>query len=225
MSDQSSDNGDDATLAGEYLLGLLSEDERRAVERRIAGDGAFAALVESWASRLQPLADGVPEIAPPARVWAAIDRRIGGHAKSSLWSSLAAWRVATLLAGAAAAILMVVVMRAPEPRFTAALQATSGAAGFAAEVDAAGSKVSIRLVGIAPGAQRVPELWIIPSDGRPRSLGVISDSAGTTLAIPAALSGFVGADSTLAVSIEPQGGSPTGLPTGPVVATARLQRI
>src|SRR5262245_4327492 len=93
----------DATLAGEYVLGLLAPSERARAEARIAADPAFASLVESWTSRLQPLADTVAPVAPPARVWNGIETRIGGRrTRPSVWDSLAFWRWTTALASAAA---------------------------------------------------------------------------------------------------------------------------
>ena len=59
------------------------------------------------------------------------------------------------------------------------------------------------------------ELWILPPSGNPRSLGLL---ANRRLSLP--LDGTAAADlaqGALAVSLEPAGGSPTGLPTGPVL--------
>ena len=64
------------------------------------------------------------------------------------------------------------------------------------------------------------ELWLIPSgpDQRPHSLGLIQPGQPIRLTIPPDLAGRVTPDATLAVSLEPPGGSPTGQPTGPVIA-------
>jgi anti-sigma-K factor RskA len=43
--------------------------------------------------------------------------------------------------------------------------------------------------------------------------------------VPPELLPHVSADSTLAVSIEPVGGSPTGQPTGPVIANGKLASL
>ena len=66
------------------------------------------------------------------------------------------------------------------------------------------------------------ELWLIPQGGRPHSLGLIQPGQPIRLTIPPELSGSVIKDATLAVSLEPPGGSPTGQPTGPVIAAGPL---
>jgi anti-sigma-K factor RskA len=69
------------------------------------------------------------------------------------------------------------------------------------------------------------ELWVIPAGGTPRSLGLVTTGRSRKLTIPPALLQSIGTDSTLAVSVEPEGGSPTGQPTGPVIATGQLTRL
>ncbi len=72
------------------------------------------------------------------------------------------------------------------------------------------------------GGQRAPELWVIPSDGKPRSLGVLAQDRAGWRAAPAAAAKAMAPGVTMAVSLEPLGGSTTGLPTGPVVLTGKL---
>jgi anti-sigma-K factor RskA len=43
--------------------------------------------------------------------------------------------------------------------------------------------------------------------------------------VPAALKDRLSATAALAVSLEPPGGSPTGLPTGPVIASGKLTKL
>jgi anti-sigma-K factor RskA len=77
---------------------------------------------------------------------------------------------------------------------------------------------------VALTADRVLELWSVPPQGAPRSLGLISASGTTVLSrakLPATL--LKGGTAALAVSVEPPGGSPTGAPTGPVVFAGKLQ--
>ena len=72
-------------LAGEFVLGTLAGDERRAAEARHATDPVFRALVAAWEKRLQPLADTAGEIAPPpdtfSRVLARIDEAPAAYRK------------------------------------------------------------------------------------------------------------------------------------------------
>jgi anti-sigma-K factor RskA len=90
-----------------------------------------------------------------------------------------------------------------------------------ADLDVADGRLVLRLKIKPPRdfTDKVLEVWLVPPDGTPRSLGLLpSAEGGTTVAlnlphdIAAAL-----ATSELAVSLEPSGGSTTGVPTGPVL--------
>ena len=74
-------------------------------------------------------------------------------------------------------------------------------------------------------ATRVPELWLIPPDGKPRPVGLLRADQTVTLTLPADLAALAKKDAVLAVSLEPPGGSTTGLPTGPVIATGKLTSL
>jgi anti-sigma-K factor RskA len=70
------------------------------------------------------------------------------------------------------------------------------------------------------------ELWMLPDNGTaPVSLGLIAGTRQTTVQLSAAALAVLAGASTLAVSVEPAGGSPTGEPTEPVIYTAPLVRF
>jgi anti-sigma-K factor RskA len=69
------------------------------------------------------------------------------------------------------------------------------------------------------------ELWIIPEDGKPRSLGIIDTNTPAGRAVPIGNRTFVHPGATFAISLEPKGGSPTGQPTGAVIATGKIVRV
>jgi anti-sigma-K factor RskA len=69
------------------------------------------------------------------------------------------------------------------------------------------------------------QLWLVPAQGTPHSLGVIDPSRPQLMAMPAALVGQLRPGATVAISLEPLGGSPREGPSGPVVATATLNQI
>ena len=71
----------------------------------------------------------------------------------------------------------------------------------------------------------MPELWLIPTDGKPRALGLLQADHAVTITVPTALAPLARRDSVLAVSLEPPGGSPTGQPTGPVIASGKLENL
>jgi anti-sigma-K factor RskA len=94
-----------------------------------------------------------------------------------------------------------------------------------ASVNADGGALVTRPVQpVALQADRVLELWSVPPQGAPRSLGLISAQGVTVLPrerLPRTL--LEGGTEALAVSVEPPGGSPTGTPTGPVVYAGKLR--
>jgi anti-sigma-K factor RskA len=221
----------DRTLAGEYVLGVLGAAERAEVARRVERDAAFAALIETWQEQLLPLADAVPPVPPPARVWSGLAAGLFGDGgrKPGLLASLGFWRWAS--AGAAAVAVASLVFAAalvlrPEPApLVASLQAGDAGPVFLVRFDAGRGRLSVRPGAAAGAPGTVPELWVIDAAGTPRSLGVIADDGRRDLDVPPDLAAALLTEATLAVSREPVGGSPTGLPTGPVVALGTLQHI
>ena len=69
---------------------------------------------------------------------------------------------------------------------------------------------------------RAAELWLIPAGQKPISVGLITRDQPTTLTLAPALLVRLGPTALLAVSVEPAGGSPTGQPTGPVIAKGAI---
>jgi anti-sigma-K factor RskA len=203
---------EDAALAGEYVTGLLSLSDRAAVEARLRRDPAFAALVSDWEYRLADLNDGYDE-APAPNLLPAIEARLFPAASKPRRNWLG-W-----LSGAAAAAVLVLgvvmlVPQAPAP-VIATLAAEDKTLAFEASY-ADGELTVTRVSGTPAPAGQVHELWIIPPDTAPISLGLLAD-APLTVAAAKPPAGWV-----LAVSLEPAGGSTTGAPTGPVLMTAEI---
>nr|WP_157618236.1 anti-sigma factor [Rhodanobacter sp. 115] len=99
----------------------------------------------------------------------------------------------------------------------------NGATGWTATMDLQHGRMIV--VPAAPQALaqgKAPELWLIPAGQKPIAVGMISREQPTTLALAPALLKQLGATAALAVSVEPPGGSPTGQPTGPVIAKGAI---
>ncbi|MBN9003801.1 MAG: anti-sigma factor [Rhizobiales bacterium] len=108
-------------------------------------------------------------------------------------------------------------------QYVAVLQKAGGGPAFILTVDAATRDFTVRKVDAAPEQGKSYELWLISDKlGAPRSLGVIGDSDFTARPVLASYDPGVVKDATYAVTIEPQGGSPTGKPTSTPVYTGKL---
>jgi anti-sigma-K factor RskA len=235
-------NGDDI-LAAEYVLGALSSDERRAAAARIESEPEFARLVDSWEARFAPLASDYPSIEAPAAMKEAIDRRLFAGSNETtpnaaeratgrpgIWSSLAFWRGLAAAAFAALVLYVAVPVSGPPvetaaPRLVASLSADGSDVRYLAVYDEARGEVSLSHVSGQPAQDRAFELWMIEGSNPPVSLGVIPAGATAHLAVDETTRAQLAAGTLLAVSIEPAGGSPTGQPTGPVVAAGDLKNI
>lgn len=228
---------DRENLAAEYALGTLDAAERAQAERLIASDAGFAARVQDWERRLSPLVHAVDGVEPPASLWAkilaALPVAAGAVADGAqiidLTRRLNRWRSAAYVAGAiAASLLLFVGIREayqPKPdsgRFVAVLQQDKVSPGFLLTVDLKTKEFTVRRVGAETPRDRSFELWLVHDKfPQPRSLGVIGDREFTRAALSAYDPQIIN-EATYAVSVEPPGGSPTGVATGPVVYVGKL---
>jgi len=224
-------------LAAEYVLGVLGAVERRQAQQRLAHDQAFANAVAFWEERLGALADEVAPVAPPAQTWNRIARSVRARdstaPRESLWQSLSFWRsfalgAAALAAASIASLTFMVTSPPPQPPLMATLGPANGQPSFLAAVNAGGTSLTIVPTVAVSGAdqQHSVELWLIPAgDTTPRALGLIQPARAVRLNVPRELIARLTSDAALAVSIEPLGGSRTGLPTGPVVASGKLVNL
>ncbi|RXD04011.1 anti-sigma factor [Sphingomonas sp. UV9] len=225
--------------AAELALGLLEGDERSVALRRVLAEPGFAAQVEWWRSRLAALFDLWPERAAPSHIGERIEASLDGAANVTTTPAKVSrmpWPALTAFTSAIAACLLLFVMLRPEPsvpvsqpipvpRPTSVLVAMLGDAKspIAAVYDPANGALRVAAGPGVPNA-RVAELWVIGGDGVPHSLGLLSGQP-TVLAPKGVDRGRIATGATLAISVEPLGGSPTGLPTGPVVATGVVARV
>jgi anti-sigma-K factor RskA len=219
-------------IAAEYVLGVLGAEERREVERRLVQEPALASEVAFWEERLTGLADAVAPVSPPQATWSRIETAIGVPPRPpSVWQSLAFWRSfgiasATLAAASIAALAYIGLVPSARAPLMATLGGSAGQPNFVAAVTASGNNLVVVPAALLTNDPRAFELWLIPAgETRPRSLGLIQPGQPIRLEIPSDLAGRVTPDATLAVSLEPPGGSPTGLPTGPVIAAGKLTNL
>lgn len=220
--------------AGEYVLGTLPPDERAAFTRALEGDAGLRALVAEWEARLAPLAVAAPPVAPGPGTWAGIAARIGATPEASggarvirLERGMRRWRLAAIGAGALAAGLALWIAAGPRPgaegaQYLAVVDRGGALPALIVRVDLGSGLVQVRSLAAETPPDRSLELWYVGAGAAPRSLGLVTD-ASARLPVPVALrEGAEGG--SLAVSVEPKGGSPTGAPTGPVIYSGKLVR-
>lgn len=225
-------------LAAEYVLGTLRGRARRRFEHSLRTDPMLREHVRAWQARMAPLDAAANDVQPPAHVWDAIERRIGGAPRSQspaaarartpaaggFWSNLAFWRggafaglLLSLVLGALLAVksaepqTMVVIMedQSAQPKITVSWE----------KERQGGRRLRLRVIGHQTMEPNTTwELWMLPEGGsKPVSLGLINTHETQSLRVPRELAVAIDRARGLAMSVEPAGGSPTGSPTGPVL--------
>ncbi|WP_333814897.1 anti-sigma factor [Tabrizicola sp.] len=200
-------------LAAEYVLGVLDLAERAEAGARLKRDPAFAARVAEWEGRLTGLNDGF-QPAPAPNLLPQIEARLFPRAPGRSRSGLLAWLSGATVA-AALSLAVVSTFAPPRPELVATLATADNRLAY--RITHFGETLQItRMAGVAAVPGQVHELWLIAPDSAPVSLGLLQDRP-LIITHPTPPAGF-----TFAVSIEPEGGSPTGQPTGPVILTATV---
>lgn len=217
-------------LAADYVIGTLRGGARRRFEALLPAHVELRDATAAWRDRLMPLTAVIAAVQPSGEVWRRISDRLdeGRSAPATnAWSRLAFWRGLTAFASVAAIGLAVLLAnpRAVPPPIVVVLAATDAAASGAAapaivaSISGDGATLVARpIVPVALRPDRSLELWAVPKDGVPRSLGVLPAGSGTVALRGKVLAGV----DTLAVTIEPLGGSPTGQATGPIVYAGKF---
>lgn len=156
------------------------------------------------------------------------------------------WRRTTVAFGAIAALLAIFVAVAllapgsklahltsqpstaglpapPGAQLVAVLQQDPTAPAFLLTIDPQGGKLIVRRVSATPDPGHSYELWLISnSSSSPRSLGIVGNDEFTERAIPSGFDVGTIRTASYAVSLEPTGGSPSGVPTGPILFTGKI---
>lgn len=224
-------------LATTYLLGQATPEETAEFERLHESDEAFRALVREIESFLAPLNDAVAEEAPPAglfdEIMDEIDATGAAPAPAPVRSKAGPWRAVAFASMAVAALSLGSHLLPGEPPpapnsdpLVALLTGETAPNLLVVFYDIDERRVIARASNAAPPADGVWELWLIrEGEDGPESLGLLDTPDGERdflLALDRELS--VGTD-TLAISLEPPGGSPGDAPTGPILYTGAIDEI
>ncbi len=226
--------------AAEYVIGTMDIAARRTFEHDLTNDSALLRSVRAWEARLDPLADAVAPVEPGADLWSAIQRAMAGQGgaresgaevvdfarHAALRRSRSIWRGAALASGALAAMLALyvaadrVIPGLAQPTLVAVVNRSGELPALLVRIDARAGLVQVRALAAETPPDRSLELWSVRAGEAPRSLGLVETSV-TRAVLPAGSASLL-QNATIAVSVEPPGGSRTGLPTGPVVYTGKL---
>lgn len=228
------DRDDIEMLAAEFVLGTLDSGERAAVDARRSGDAELDARIREWEARLSPLIEHIGEM-PHRDVLAEIRSRIAAAGAETpaprapsaeivqLRSRVAGWRMAAIGATAIAAGLAgFIVLRAPlmppqTQNFVAVFNQDDQPPTFLLSIDLKTRQLTIRPVTAQTRPGKTYQLWIVSDKlaPGPHSLGLLEPPTGPTRKELRDFDPELLQNATFGISIEPEGGSPTGKPTGP----------
>ncbi|MBN3964816.1 anti-sigma factor [Pseudomonas gregormendelii] len=210
-------------LAADYAIGLMPAAARRRFEQLLLEDAALRAELAHWQDSLASLTEALPEQPVPERVWQGFTARIDPQKlhvpqKRSFWNWM---RVTAALCSLVVVVFLSVLYNRDEARYSATLLTADSQPALRVQAHDNYLQVEpLALAAVDPG--RSLELWAIPANGKPISLGVIPAGGKGKVELSDAQKVLIGKPIALAVSLEPKGGSPTGQPTGPVLYQGSL---
>ena len=223
-------------LAAEFALGTSPPRVRRRLATIARRDRAVASALSEWERRIAVLADRIPATTPPPRVWRNIEMRLGLEpdrvpAREAGWlRRIAFWRALSIASLIGIIVLGVTEWRrarvaGPAP-LVVVLSGADAKVGLIATATRGERYLTLKTVGNAtPGQDKAFELWALPQAGAPQPLGVIPLGSVVRVPLKNPVDETLSNISTLAVSVEPPGGSPSGKPTGPVVYSGAVERM
>lgn len=224
-------------LASEYVLGTLRGGARRRFESWLKDDAALRRTVSEWQDRIYPLAEMTAEVKPSKQVWKNIEKSIEASvspqdgAQTNWWRRLEFWRGVSLASVAVSLLLTAfIALRHPDApvmqtNYVAVLTDKDARTRIVVTGDTARHQLRVKMFTPPSVTSKEDlELWALPDQGRPRSLGLLAGNGEIVLALPADVS--METVPMLAVSLENKGGSsnPNG-PTGPVLLKGDLLRL
>lgn len=227
-------------LAGEYVLGLLEGADADAATKRLEADAKFAASVERWRRHFALIDQTAPEATPSRNLWPLIEAQIDNRRptrsmpaarRASLvptwWNSLPLWRSTGLAAGLLSLVLAVGLAIAlhharRQPELMAILLTDANEVAAVVQTFADGRAELMPLQHVQVPAGRALQIWTLWDKAvGPLSVGLIDQARSAELDLSRLP---LGSGQLFEITVEPAGGSPSGRPTGPIVAKGTTAR-
>lgn len=207
-------------LAAEYVLGTLKGSARKRFQRLMLSSTRVREATWIWEQHLNNLASSIKSVPPDSHVWETISKRISHQAvpeiSNVITPKVSIWRAWSLIATAASIVLALIIWQPQAPE----QQASGPIALFKDEsqqslwfVNVDEKQLTVRATQqLVARNDKDYELWmILKGQDTPISLGLLPKDGLVKLTKN---SRFNPQDiALLAVSLEPLGGSPNGLPT------------
>lgn len=213
-------------LAADYAIGLMPPTARKRFEHLLQDDAPLRAELARWNTHLSQLTEPLVEQPVPDHVWQAIVARIEPQtlhvpARRPFWSWV---RLSALACSLLIALTVGLLYNRDSVQYKATL--LSGTAQPGLSIEAHSDYLNVRPLELAAvDGGRSLELWAIPVEGKPVSLGLIPRDGDGRIVLSQSQQQLIRIPVVLAVSLEPQGGSPTGQPTGPVLYQGPLASL
>jgi len=223
----------DSLLVAEYALGLLDDTETAVFEKRLQQEPDIRSDFLNWTEHFASLYVDVDEVTPPSALKEKIQRRlfsdvntdsVNNEAKASPWFWPVSW-ISSILFATLIGFIFYQSQQIPfQASYTASLETEDKRLQVVANFDKTRNLLQVSSKKAVPADGRSHELWLIAGDSPPVSLGLLSVINDESFMLPDNLAAVI-VGSTLAISDEPAGGSPTGGPTGAVLTTATVIEI
>jgi len=224
-------------LAGEYVLGTLPAAARRDVEQRLAREPQLRAEVDAWERRLLPLTELAEPVEPSAQLWPRIATSLQRRAAAvetaaegwrRWWDDLRLWRGLAGGAVAASAVLAALLLVKPEPPGPAYMVVLAApqdqGAGWVVQASLDRKLTLTPLHGTVVPDRKALQFWTKATNwSGPVSLGLVAPDRARKLALDQLPP--VEPDQLFEITLEPETGSPTGKPTGPVLYIGKAVKV
>lgn len=208
----------DDALAAEYALGTLRGNARLRFQKRLMHERELAERVVRWEQMFSTLDSHLAPVTPPESVWKKIAINLPAQPPLQRNRPYLGWMAAAGLA--AVALITWYTTREPELTPLIVLNDARQHGQWIVSADSQRQRLSVSpLRPAALTSNKSLQLWLIPAGSAPVSLGLLNSQAPTQVTLK---NMTLAADAVIAISLEPQGGSPTGQPTGPVLFSGKI---